>query len=89
MRGEADSLRPCEPHIAPHQGLLAPSLLVLGFGASLGLTVWGSASHGTAPGRQRASSHSALNSAVTQGSRAAWKTEGVMSLNFGDSSEMD
>lgn len=38
-------------------------------------------------GRPRTSAHSALNSAVTQGSRATREMKGFMSLNSGDSTE--
>lgn len=72
---------------APRQGLLALSLLVLSFGASLGLSQCGIYILRHRTPSQRASSHSALDSVATQGSRATWKMEGFMSLSFGDSSE--
>lgn len=73
---------------APRQGLLALPLLALSFGASLGLSQSGISIPRHRTRSQRASSHSALDSAATQGSRATWKMEGFMSLRFGDSSEM-
>lgn len=71
---------------APRQGSWL-SLLVLSFGASLGLSQCGIYILRHRTPSQRASSHSALDSVATQGSRATWKMEGFMSLSFGDSSE--